>query len=134
MCYKGLLNNEYGVSNMSYVSYTLAVRRDADGNKERRVPATGEDLGDALEKAARDRLALYEAHELNYTHLIPTLQLLSLAADAFEDAALVSIGHSRTERYLEHARKLRREVEKLDAKVAAESDAYQAYLTEKLGF
>lgn len=120
---------------MSYVSYTLAVRRDADGNKERRVPATGEDLGDALEKAARDRLAVYEASEYQYyTGLIPTLQLLSLAADAFEDAALVSIGHSRTERYLEHARKLRREVEKLDAKVAAESDAYQAQLKEKLGF
>lgn len=119
---------------MSYISYSLTVRRDADGNKESRVPATGEDLGNALEKAARDRLAVYEERQLNYTHLIPTLQLLSLAAEAFEDAALVSIGHSRTARYHEHARKLRYEVEKLDAKVAAESDAYQEHLKEKLGF
>lgn len=120
---------------MSYVSYTLAVRRDADGNKESRVPATGDDLGNALEKAARDRLAVYEASDYpHYTGLIPTLQLLSLAADAFEDAALVSLGHSRAEGYREHARKLRWEVEKLDAKVAAESDAYQAHLKEKLGF
>lgn len=119
---------------MSYVSYTLAVRRDADGNQERRVPATGEDLGDALEKAARDRLAVYGERQLNFTHLIPTLKLLSLAADAFEDAARVSIGHSRAERYLEHARKLRYEVEKLDAKVAAESAAYHAQLKESLGF
>lgn len=120
---------------MSYVSYTLAVRRDADGNKESRVPATGEDLGDALERAARNRLAAYEASEhQHYTNLIPTLQLLSLAADAFEDAALVSIGHSRTASYHEHARKLRYEVEKLDAKVAAESKAYQAQLKETLGF
>lgn len=121
---------------MSYVSYTLCVRRNADGSKQGRVPATGEDLGDALEKAARERLALYEASEgkKNYTWLVPTLQLLSLAADAFEDAARVSLGHSRTERYLQHAQRLRYEVSKLDAQVKKASDEYQAYLTEKLGF
>lgn len=119
---------------MSYISYSLTVRRDADDRKVSRVPATGEDLGSALEKAARDRLAVYEERKLNYTHLIPTLQLLSLAAEAFEDAALVSIGHSRTQSYLEHARKLRHEAEKLDRQVAAESEAYSEYLKEKLGF
>ena len=120
---------------MTYVSYKLSVARHSDGSKARRAPATGEDLGDALEKAARDRLAAYEASEhQHYTSLIDVLQLLSLAADAFEDAALVSIGHSRTARYHEHASKLRYEVEKLDAKVAEASNAYAAHLKETLGF
>lgn len=120
---------------MTYNSYRLTVRRDADDSKLRRVPSTGEDLGNALEKAARERLAAYETSEhQHYTNLIPTLQLLSLAADAFEDAALVSLGHSRAARYDEHARKLRWEVEKLDAKVAAESEADRAQLKASLGF
>lgn len=115
---------------MTYVSYELKAVSDG------RVPATGEDLGDALEKAARERIAAFDAPDSkkHYTYLIPAIQLLSLAADAFRDAAKCSLGHSRRDRYWDHAERLRYEVEKLDARVTEYSDAYNVRLKERLGF
>jgi hypothetical protein len=114
---------------MTYASYELKAVSS-------RVPSTGEDLGNALEKVARERIAAFDASDTkkHYTHLIPAIQLLSLAADAFRDAAKCSLGHNRRDRYWDHAERLRYEVEKLDARVTEYSDAYNADLKERLGF
>ena len=116
-------------TDMTYAAYKLTPAIDG------RVPATGEDFGDVLEKLARQRLAEFSAPDskLDFTHLISTIKLLSLAADAFYDAAKCSLGHSRRDRYCEHADRLRYEVEQLDARVHEYREKYKAQLKENLG-
>lgn len=76
---------------------------------DRIVPACGEDLGRFLKDAADLSVAKWEAKpESPREFWAPKIaEIYMLAADAYEAGASASIGHSRTDRYMEQARDLR---------------------------
>lgn len=86
-----------------------------DAQCVRTVPDDGESIGEALKLAAEHREAeLLEAAkkrgetELNSWAKRLLGQLYHLAADAYDNGAMVSIGHSRTDRYQAQSDRLRK--------------------------
>lgn len=73
------------------------------------VPACGEDLGRFLKEAADLSVAKWSAMPNSPREFwAPKVaQIYMLAADAYEAGASASIGHSRSDRYMEQARDLR---------------------------
>ena len=88
------------------------------------VPSEGEDWG-LFFQAQADKLV--EEHQADskqfHNYWAPKIaQLYSLAADAWDLGALASIGHNRTARYEEAARRCREKMEKV-AKMPARQAA-----------
>lgn len=81
--------------------------------REREIaPASGEDLGAALDQFAQTQINNPYVRE----------QVLYLAADAYEQAASVSIGHNRSARYEERAKALRGIAERVAAAAKQDRD------------
>lgn len=89
-------------------------------------PSCGEDLGGTLARLANAEMERVAAIETaSVVHWGPTVaQLFYLAAEAYEAGAAASIGHNRTDRYLQAARTHRASAEQLEAAAKAERDAH----------
>lgn len=91
-------------------------------------PASGEDLGANLRKAAvaleTQRRGVETASVAHWGGDVA--QLAYLAADAFDWASRVSIGHNRSARYDEEAERLRQYAAKLEAEAKTARDEYES--------
>jgi hypothetical protein len=98
--------------------------RAGDYSYSKVTPSCGEALGDMLAKAASLREGDYRCAQTSVEHWGNTVaQVYYLAAEAYEQGASASIGHNRSDRYLERAKELRGKAEALldEAKTARDA-------------